>query len=114
MYLRQEQKESHAEYLSLRDSNQRAIKGLARTFCDQMDTLKRLRANNEPSTTVQHFNVAQGAQAIVGNVTHTAPQPSQKKRTAPPPALTDQQQSAMPIIEDSGRKEVVPLRRKNR
>jgi hypothetical protein len=100
--------------LSLRDSNQRAIKGLTRTFCEQLQTLKHLRANNEPSTTVQNFNVAQGAQAIVGNVTHTAPQPSQKNRTAPPPALADQQQSAMPIIDNSSRKEGVPLRRKIR
>ena len=113
-YLRQERKELLAEYLSLMDSVQRAIKGCARTFCIQIETLKRYRSNSEPSTTVQQVNVAQGAQAIVGNVTHAAPPPSQNDRADPQQVLTHQPRSAMPIIDNSGRKEKeeVSLRRK--
>jgi hypothetical protein len=113
MYLREERKQLHNEYLALLDSTQRAIKGFARTFCMQVETLKGCRAKNEPSTTVQQVNVSQGAQAIVGNVTHAAPQPSQDNRTAPQRSLTDQQQSPMPIIENSPRKKAVPVRRKD-
>jgi hypothetical protein len=114
MYLRQEQKDLRMECLLRQDSLHRTVKGLARTFCTQMETLKRCRANSQPSTTV---NVAQGAQAIVG-VNNAPLQPSKKNRaknrTAPPRALTDQEQPAMPIIDDSGKKEAVPLRRKIR
>ncbi len=116
MYLEREQKELHIEYVSRLDSNQRAFKGFTRTYCMLVDTLKHYRANSHPSTTMQQVNVAHGAQAIVGGTfTHAAPQNDQQEnRTAPPRALADQQQPAMPIIDNSGKKEAVPLRRKTR
>ena len=46
---------------------------LARTFAAQVEALKRYRSGGEQTVTVQHVHVAEGGQAIVGNV--TAPEP---------------------------------------
>jgi hypothetical protein len=54
------------------DQQDSAINGfakLARTYLMQMDALKRARTGGEQTVTVQHVNVNEGAQAIVGNVT---------------------------------------------
>jgi hypothetical protein len=99
-----------AEYLQHQDSAERALNKLARTFTTQMETLKRYRTGGEQKVTVQHVSVSEGGQAIVGNVTQaprgTAPgNPANK-----PPALGDERQPAMPVIERSERAPV-PLRR---
>ena len=49
-------------------SIERTLNKLARTFAVQMETLKRYRTGGEQRVTVQHVNVAEGGQAIVGNV----------------------------------------------
>jgi hypothetical protein len=41
---------------------------LARTFAAQVEALKRYRSGGEQKMTVQHVHVAEGGQAIVGNV----------------------------------------------
>lgn len=41
---------------------------LARTFATQVEALKRYRTGGEQKVTVQHVNVNEGGQAIVGNV----------------------------------------------
>ena len=41
---------------------------LARTFATQVEALKRYRSGGEQKMTVQHVHVAEGGQAIVGNV----------------------------------------------
>ena len=60
---------AEAKYLEHRDSAERAFSKLARTFMGQMEALKRYRTGGEQTVTVQHVNVSEGGQAIVGNVT---------------------------------------------
>ena len=53
------------------DSAERAFNKLTRTFAAQMSALKEYRSKGEQKMTVQHFHVAEGGQAIVGNVNAT-------------------------------------------
>ena len=46
---------------------------LARTFAAQVEALKNYRSKGEQKMTVQHVHVAEGGQAIVGNVGAPAP-----------------------------------------
>ena len=75
----------------------------SRTFVMQLGESERIRRGDERSTNWQQVTVAPGAQAVVNNVAHGAPQTTQ---TADPPALTDQRQPAMPIISEPSRKKV--------
>lgn len=59
---------AHAEALLQHDSAERTLNKLARTFAAQMETLKRYRTGGEQRVVVQHVNVNDGGQAIVGNV----------------------------------------------
>ncbi len=59
---------AHVENLPQQDSAEKALNKLARTFTSQMEALKRYRTGGEQKVTVQHVNVSQGGQAIVGNV----------------------------------------------
>ncbi len=68
---------------------------LARTYTAQMEAFKRYRTGCEQKIMLQHVSVAEGGQAIVGNVTQNALEDSADKT----PALTDARQPAMPIIE---------------
>jgi len=60
---------AHVENIPQQDSAERAFNKLARTFALQMEALKRYRTGGEQKVTVQHVNVSEGGQAIVGNVT---------------------------------------------
>jgi hypothetical protein len=93
----------------LMDSTERTFSRLARTYCTLLETSDRHRRNGEPSTTV---HVAPGGQAIVGNITQSVPQTAPNNPTAGTRALTDQQQSAMPIIGEPDRVPVPVRRRK--
>lgn len=53
--------------LAWRDSSERTLNKLARTFTTQVETLKRYRSNGQ-TVRVEHVNVNAGGQAIVGNV----------------------------------------------
>jgi hypothetical protein len=53
------------------DSAERAFNKLTRTFAAQMSALKEYRSKGEQKMTVQHVRVAEGGQAIVGNVNAT-------------------------------------------
>lgn len=59
---------NHADSLPHQDSAERALNKLARTFAAQMDTLKRYRSKGEQTMRVEHVTVAEGGQAIIGNV----------------------------------------------
>jgi hypothetical protein len=61
---------ANADNIPLRDSGERTLNKLARTFSVQLETLKRYRSNGEQKVTVEHVHVGKGGQAIVGNVTH--------------------------------------------
>jgi hypothetical protein len=59
---------SLADTLMEADAAERSFNKLARTFTTQMEALKRYRNGGEQKVTVQHVNVEDGGQAIVGNV----------------------------------------------
>jgi hypothetical protein len=50
------------------DRAERAFNKLTRTFAAQVSALKEYRSKGEQKMTVQHVHVAEGGQAIVGNV----------------------------------------------
>jgi hypothetical protein len=59
---------AHVETIPQQDSASNAFNKLARTFAAQVEALKRYRSGGEQKMTVQHVHVAEGGQAIVGNV----------------------------------------------
>jgi hypothetical protein len=63
---------AHVELVVQQDSAQNAFNKLARTFAAQVEALKRYRSGGEQKMTVQHVHVAEGGQAIVGNVSTPA------------------------------------------
>ena len=50
------------------DSASNMVNKLARTFTSQVEALKKYRSTGEQNIRVQHVNVSEGGQAIVGNV----------------------------------------------
>jgi hypothetical protein len=50
------------------DSAEKAFNKLTRTFTSQMEALRKYRHGGEQKVTVQHVNVNDGGQAVVGNV----------------------------------------------
>jgi hypothetical protein len=61
-----------ADDIARQDSAARALGRLARTFPVQIEALNRHRNKGEPAVTVQNVSVADGGNAIVGNVTQHA------------------------------------------
>ena len=59
---------AHVETLDQQHGSERALNKLARTFAMQMEALKRYRCGGEQKVVVQHVNVNEGGQAIVGTV----------------------------------------------
>jgi len=80
----------HAEDAAVLDISERTFNKLARTFVAQVEALKRYRSGGEQKVTVQHVNVSEGGQAIVGNVTQG------RRRDA---AISDAKPVSMPIVE---------------
>jgi hypothetical protein len=70
-----------------------------------MDALKRYRSGGEQTVTVQHVNVSEGGQAILGNVTHGA-RDAAPEAAARPLAITDARAVPMPVIETANRAQV--------
>jgi hypothetical protein len=70
-----------AEIIPQQDSAERASNKLTRIFVTQMEALRRCRASPEQNVTLQHISVAEGGQAIVGNVSH-APSESASEKVA--------------------------------
>jgi hypothetical protein len=63
---------AHVEHITQQDSAERAFNKLTRTFAAQVEALKRYRSGGEQKMTIQHVHVAEGGQAIVGNVSTPA------------------------------------------
>jgi hypothetical protein len=64
---------ANATDLVWRESAERTVNKLARTFAMQVEALKRYRSNGEQKVIVQHVSVSDGGQAaIVGAVSSTA------------------------------------------
>jgi hypothetical protein len=64
---------AHVETIPQQDSASNAFNKLARTFAAQVEALKRYRSGGEQKMTVQHVHGGEGGQAIVGNVSASAP-----------------------------------------
>ena len=59
---------AHVETLDQQHGSEGALNKLARTFAMQLEALKRYRTGGEQKVVVQHVNVNEGGQAIVGTV----------------------------------------------
>ena len=66
--IRQGKRMAHAEQLSQFEAHERAYNKLARTFTAQVEALRKHRNGGKQIVTVQHVNVGDGGQAIVGHV----------------------------------------------
>jgi hypothetical protein len=53
-----------------RESQERSMTRLSRTYLAQMDTLKKYRAKAQQTVRVERVTVNEGGQAVVGDVTH--------------------------------------------
>jgi hypothetical protein len=96
------------------DSAERAFNKLTRTFATQMEALKRYRTGGEQKVTVQHVSVAEGGQAIVGNVTQAQRENVPGKAAASPPlALSNSNVVPMPTIDESKERALVAGRPKS-
>ena len=79
---------SHVETIAQRDSAERTLNKLARTFTTQIETLNRHRGKGQQKVTVEHVHVHQGGQAIVGNVEQSPESKHQGKTDAGVPNAT--------------------------
>jgi hypothetical protein len=79
-----------------------AFNKFVRTFATQLEALKRYRTGGEQKVTVQHVSVSEGGQAIVGNVTHAAPELALEKVVNSSSGLTDAREAPMTVVGGSG------------
>jgi hypothetical protein len=91
-----------ARDIAIRETSANGLAKLNRTYVSQLETLKRLRSGGEQKVTVQHVSVADGGQAIVGNVTHR----QRKARRKKVQTLTHSPSLAMPPLEQSEAMEI--------
>jgi hypothetical protein len=102
------QRLADVENIPQQDSAERAFNKLTRTFTTQMEALKRYRTGGEQKVTVQHVSVAEGGQAIVGNVTQAQRENVPGKAAASPPlALSNSNVVPMPTIDESKERALV-------
>lgn len=73
---------NHVETIPQQDSAINAFNKLTRSYCAQVEALKKYRSTGEQKVTVTHVSVSDGGQAIVGNVT-TGGGGSKKEDTTP-------------------------------
>lgn len=66
--IRQGGRMANAEQLPQFEAHERAYTKLARTYTAQVEALRKYRNGGKQTVTVQHVNVEDGGQAIVGNV----------------------------------------------
>jgi hypothetical protein len=124
---------ANAGMIEQRDSAERALNKLARTFTAQMDTLQRYRNGGEHKLMVQQVSVSDGGQAIVGNVTQAQPdraraqpetkpagpetRPTQPEPTQPgraPPVIPFEPRPAVAMIDRGGVRKPFPPERLRR
>jgi hypothetical protein len=83
------------------DSAQRAVNKLARTYASQLESLKRHRAGAQHNITLQNVSVAEGGQAIVGNVTQAPRENGGEKVATLPTSSAETNVVPMPKIDES-------------
>jgi hypothetical protein len=76
---------AHVETIQQQDSASNAFNKLTRTFAAQVSALKEYRSKGEQKMTVQHVHVADGGQAIVGNVNAQTEGVGARKKTKDQP-----------------------------
>ena len=64
---------AHVDNIAQQDSAQTAFNKLSRMFVAQVSALKDYRSKGEQKMTVQHVHVAEGGQAVIGNVSTPTP-----------------------------------------
>jgi len=104
---------ARAEYVPHVESITRAINQLARTYTAQLEARKRYLTGGEQKVTVQNVSVNDGGQAIVTNVNQATGEATPDEFANTTPALTDNRQAAMEIIDESERMPI-PLRAKSK
>ena len=112
---------AHVDDIAEQDCAARAFNKLTRTFTMQMEALNRYRSGAEQKVTLQHVSVAEGGQAIVGNVTQSprenvpqAPRGNgQEQAAAPPRAPTDTNVVSMPNMGKGQVHDPVSVQRKS-
>ncbi len=92
---------ARAETLYELESAGRMLNQLARTYSVQLEAFNRYHGGTDQKVTVQNVSVAEGGQAIVGNVTQAAARAAPEEVGKPKPALTDARQVPMEIIGES-------------
>jgi hypothetical protein len=76
-----------------------------------MEALKRCRAGPEQNVTLQHVSVAEGGQAIVGNVTHAPSESAPEKDAASTTAASGSNVVPIPINDENKERSPLPWRR---
>jgi hypothetical protein len=104
---------THSENILEQDSTERPFNKLARTFAMQMEALKRYRTGAEQKVTLQNVSVADGGQAIVGNVTQVPREKGEEQAAAPPRAPTDSNVVPMPVMGKNQQHDPLSVRRKS-
>jgi hypothetical protein len=94
---------ARAETVFEREYLTRAVNQLARTHTAQLEAFNRYRSGIEQKVTVQNVSVAEGGQAIVGNVTQAAAATEGQTLSKAAPALTYDRKPAMEILGDARR-----------
>ena len=94
---------ARAETVFEREYLTRAVNQLARTYTAQLEAFNRHHGAIGNKVTVQNVSVAEGGQAIVGNVTQAAPATVRQMPSKAPPTLTDDRKPAMEILGDAKR-----------
>jgi hypothetical protein len=69
---------ANAEQLPQFEAHEKAYNKLARTYTAQVEALRKYRNGGKQTVTVQHVNVEDGGQAIVGNVETRGRVPDEK------------------------------------
>jgi hypothetical protein len=101
---------AHVENIPQQDSAERAFNKLTRTFAAQVAALKDYRSKGEQKMTVQHVHVAEGGQAIVGNVNTSKEGGGAREKTGEQPhALGYEPGEALPCdLEADGKALPIP------
>jgi hypothetical protein len=93
---------ANVDNIPQQDSAERAFNKLARTFAAQVSALKEYRSKGEQKMTVQHVNVGDGGQAVIGTI-NSPGRAVDEKTGEQPHALGYAQGAQMPRVIETER-----------
>ena len=105
---------ANVENIPQQDSAERAFNKLTRTFAAQMSALKEYRSKGEQKMTVQHVHVAEGGQAIVGNVNAPAEGVGARKKVEEQPHALAYAPGVAMSCDIEAEREAVPIASRER